>query len=390
MFKHADNPVEEEKREERAKKEEERAKKAEEKRRRDEEKHKPKAVAPVVVAETSKEEPTTSASPTSPVLDSIPQLAPLTIVDTPPITDLNPETTGLLPTSEPNSPIILVNPVVTPNVADVQPVESEERPVEPKTQESTVPSAETSEAKETTLTKSRNIEPISTGIAPASSSKTATTADNVPTSPKGDQGKLSSWLKTKFSRHGSKSVKQSDAPKETISAPEPKPTANTPSTVIIPAGPIEAETPPVSTPTTTSYPEATTATIAVPTDGATSPQPLALSSHPPRSRSTSISSLSSDEPTHPPSTFVPTRGRSRDQRIHPSTSAQASSALSPPALKQETTTSTTEEGSVEEFEEARDHFDAETLPLPAPSFAAQGRQGAAGSPVRDSRFVEDL
>ena len=44
------------------------------------------------------------------------------------------------------------------------------------------------------------------------------------------------------------------------------------------------------------------------------------------------------------------------------------------------------EGSTpEEFEEAKDQFDAEKLPLP--SFAGQR---AADSPVRDSRFVENL
>lgn len=79
-----------------------------------------------------------------------------------------------------------------------------------------------------------------------------------------------------------------------------------------------------------------------------------------RSRSSSpVSSLSSDEGEHP-------RGRSQ--------------------LRREVTGS--EENGEEEFEEARDHFETERLSPPAPLKNTVGR--ASDSPVRDSKFSEDL
>ena len=138
-------------------------------------------------------------------------------------------------------------------------------------------------------------------------------------------------------------------------------------------------------------------------------QPTPLGSNPPgpaphsRSRSTSISSLSSDEPTH---ALI-----AHDEEV------EAERGRS--SLRREITASTLygdgyhdhdrdrdrdhdrdedgkedgegeEEGEEGEFEEARDTFDAAELPMPA--FVAEGRpgKGAAESPVRDSRFVEDL
>ena len=370
--------TEEEKREERARKEEEKARKAEEKRLREEEKHKPKISAPIAVEpiaepETFKEEPVETTTKATPALGAILSDAPLTILETPPITELKPETTALLPTNEPDEPIILVNPVVTPNVVDVAPIDSEVRPAVVKAEETTEPST----AKSNTLTKSRDIQPIATGTTPA------TTADDPPTSPKGDQGKISSWLKSKLSRHSSKPVKSSEPPKQPAAS---APTTSTPDTVIIPAGPIEPESLPPSPP--------------LPATHSVQPEPsTALTSHPPLSHSSSISSLSTDSPPHP-------RGRPRDSRTQPSTAAlpsssstapvalPASTALAPPTLRQESTAGS-HEGSVEEFEEAKDHFDEETLPLslPRPEFVAEARGGGVvgrGSPVRDSRFVENL
>ena len=227
---------------------------------------------------------------------------------------------------------IVVPPVVADDSATA-PLESTERNTT-----ATVPSSTLAPAQK---------EPAAVAFVPTVTS-TVSSPQVAPTSPKSDGGpKLTSWLKNKFSRNV-KPVKTSEEPVQPI-----QPTTGTP----------------VLGPEAISYLGSSVGGEALaPQESTTS------ASHPPRSRSTSISSLSSDIPTATnthSATEVdePMRGRTRNE-LHKENTAESNEASTP-----------------EEFEEARDQFDGNKLPLP--SFpAGQGRP--AESPVRDSRFVENL
>lgn len=194
---------------------------------------------------------------------------------------------------------------------------------------------------------------------------TATGPKSSTTTSKPDQGpKLTSWLKNKFYR--SKSAKPS------VESSEPM----TKSSTLTKAAP---KTEPATAKTLSPQAPALLGTSAGGAATTDKHDPAPLAAHPTRSRSTSISSLSSDVPTATHAHAAeskdehesePMRGRTRGHEVRQeSTAADPHDASTP-----------------EESEEARDHFDAEKLPLP--TFAAG--QKPAESPVRDSRFVEDL
>lgn len=251
-----------------------------------------------------------------------------------------------------------------------------------------------------------------------------------------DSGKLSSWFKNKFSRHSGDKDKDKDkkggkALNAALGPHEPLP---------------ETMAHDASKTSTTADDDDDLYTASV--DGATDHHEEAtttagghpaLSSHPPtairtsHSRSTSISSLSSDEPTtsrgrtpmrSPPlaEPLSPTPlgdGKTLVSGLmgHPiaviddTVNHEDSVHLKPPGLLEPfaegtdtdtgtgtgtgtgTLARTSTSGETEEFEEAKDYFEegpgpGEVLEKPKPGFAAKERP--AGSPVRDSRFVENL
>lgn len=187
-------------------------------------------------------------------------------------------------------------------------------------------------------------DPIEVRIAPPATTETTISG---PKSPKGDS-KVSSWLKSKFSRRTSKPL---------------KPEINDPES--------SSRAPISSAPTTGAnssldqdQSSAHEAQMAVKGDSGADKEIVdddlyaASGNEPVKKRqenaSSSVSSLSDNDGT---------RGRSE--------------------LRREATGSSQSE----EFEEARDHFDSEELAPPA-SFINNGR--ASDSPVRDSKFQEDL
>ena len=245
------------------------------------------------------------------------------------------------------------------------------------------------------------------------------------TSPKPDSGKLSSWFKNKFSRHSGDKDKDKGGKAQTaaLGLHEPLPETmahDAPNTSTTVDDDDDLYTASVDG-ATGRHEEATTTTGGHP----------ALSSHPPtavrssHSRSTSISSLSSDEPTtsrgrtsmrSPPLSepLSPTPlgdGKTLVSGLmgHPiaviddTADREDAVYLEPPVLLEPsaegtgtgtgTLARTSTSGETEEFEEAKDHFEegpgpGEVLEKPKPGFAAKERP--AGSPVRDSRFVENL
>ena len=303
-------------------------------------------------------------------------------------------------------------------------------------------------------------------VIPTSMTETTVTAGQAKdTSPK-EQSKVSSWLKSKFSRRASKTIKPEDAPIKVGKAPEnassaieeeststrttdpttalsadhsnatttiaaqsdaaetkektvvtepitglpmdtsksnpgfgtddiphiatesndPPPAAN----AISPVSPVEADAArakenfavPQIVAESQAYPLPTRVLTA--TDSISSERDVALAGRElapttnraplrrERSHSTSISSLSSDEPTSVLVDNKMARGRpdssEKDEALRKGSSATQGSSVG------------------EEFEEARDAFDAEQLPLP--SFRpAEGRRD---SPVRETRFHEEL
>ena len=214
--------------------------------------------------------------------------------------------------------------------------------------------------KETTPTK-----PVEQRIAPPPIA-VASTTHSPPASPKQEHGtKLTSWLKNKLHR-GSGSKSSQPTIEETLK-PMPESSKNA-------TAPAASATAPA---TSTSQTPSSVREVAMAgrQDNASTVAQAPKS----RSRSTSISSLSNDEPTTlAQSQAEPSlvgggdtsRGRSESRQL------------------EKLSTATSGEGEREEdFEEAKDHFDAEKLPLPLPSFA-KGR--VAESPVRDSKFVENL
>ena len=234
--------------------------------------------------------------------------------------------------------------------------------------------------------------PLAGRVAPAVIPAIASTASgpsSTPKSPKADQPKLSSWLKSKFGR-GSKSSAASDEATTPASASSSKRLSKA-------KGTVEPTTSTAAGGNPAVHPASSVRDVAMAgkqdptnTTAATAPS----TSHADRSRSTSISSLSSDVPTssahhgREPDSFETPRGRTRGNEFGKEVSSTGEHLPAAAAAAAEPPTPAEGEGSTpEEFEEARDHFDAGKLPLP--SFkSAEGRVGE--SPVRDSRFVENL
>ena len=276
------------------------------------------------------------------------------------------------------------------------PLSSEETRTDTAVDESAEPAPEHTTATSVTETSTpvTRLEPVSARIAPPApietSAKDSTSKDALspPSSPsKAEAGKgLSSWLKTKFARSGKSKVTKS-SPEAPLEVSEPTNTT--------PAQPSSAENAAITqvgTADTTTTPGASSAREVAMAGRAsleqTQSHPTALTSHPvaTRSRSTSISSLSSDEPTTTTDAatahMTEERGRSRSLRLARTGStddgygdgyAVRTHARGEPA---------TDESEEEEFGDARE--------LPLPSFVREGEGRLGESPVRDSRFVEDL
>ncbi|MCJ1247508.1 hypothetical protein MMC30_004722 [Trapelia coarctata] len=412
---------EEEKRAERARKEEEKQRKIEEKRQRDEEKRlreeekrKSKSSpvgASIVLARKAKETPAEKPAPT---LDPISHPAPnatekIVPAATAPANTFERDETAI--EEGPAPPREETEAVVT---RDLEPIAVEEfvpaaeetiipenvdrdtaedivarvfaAPVITSSGEVTVPdlpSKETIPSTESEISKpnaanatsettreTATTKPVEKRIAPPPVA-TDTTTQSPPASPKQEHGtKLTSWLKNKL-RRGSASKSSKPATEETL---KPLPESSKGTTI-----PISSTAAPVTSTSQTPSSVREVAMAGKQDDASIAAQHTLSRS---RSRSTSISSLSSDEPTalaeslSSPSPQAETaltgeveasRGRSESQELR----------------KMSTATSGGERE--EEFEEAKDHFDAEKLPVP--SFP-QGR--VAESPVRDSKFVEIL
>lgn len=201
-----------------------------------------------------------------------------------------------------------------------------------------------------TLLKHRN--PFEVRIAPSATTETTISGPSSgPKSPKGDS-KVSSWLKSKFSRRTSKTPKPEISPSESNSRP---PISNVPTTA---AG---ASTSSLDRDDSSAREVAMAGKgYAGADNGKMDDDDLyAASGREPVKKcqgtaSSSVSSLSDSDGT---------RGRSELRREGTGNSHS------------------------EEFEEARDHFDSEELAPPA-SFNNNGR--ASDSPVRDSKFQEIL
>ena len=214
-----------------------------------------------------------------------------------------------------------------------------------------LPKIATLEEPATTLAQpTKHHDPLETRIAPPITETTISGPSSTPKSPKGES-KVSSWLKTKFSRRASKPARPE------ISDPIKSSSSNfiASGTPVAPAANSESKI----------RDEPLTNDVAVPEQEGVNPAegtPSVRESYNAHKRgnpkqgsiSSSSISLSSDEDT---------RGRT-DLRREKTSSSQG-----------------------DDFEEARDHFDTEKLEPPA----ALGNFGrGSDSPVRDSRFQEDL
>lgn len=391
--------LEEEKREERARKEEERARRAEEKRLRDESKRKPRS--PIVVSKpiavASIEETTVDSE--APALDPIPRLEPLstdsakdevgtvskvddetstsTIDAGPqeasdpveiaiPVVEQNstlvPESAGVVTTSasapvsvEGSTPapmsedhaLSVAQRVLSAPVVDQEPGTKQSH-VEAEVSSSTIV-AETPTA--VVAAPAINAERAG-GQVEATTHTTATGPQASRTSPKGES-KVSSWLKNRFSRRASKASK-----------PEVMPTADSSSSSkAVASG--AAEQAHVASTTSNEGHESSVREVAMAgRQGSRGSEEgeaveedddgVGAAGKARRRSTSSVSSLSSHGETG--------RGRSGLRRAD-TVSSQG-----------------------EEFEEARDHFDEKLAP--PPTFGSAGR--VSDSPVRDSRFQEDL
>ncbi|KAL8767459.1 MAG: hypothetical protein Q9209_006045 [Squamulea sp. 1 TL-2023] len=401
---------EDEKAEARAKKDEERAKKAEEKRLRDEDKRKSK---PPQTATDEGERPTTASEP--PVLDPIPSIEPIDSDDDdlhrPQLRTTLPEEIKLQVQEEKRASMLLEGPTAMPSsgytkaddetsttaasldafkVAErvlSSPVLDLSEDIIPKTEPSTITTAEPTVTTSPTATKpaltaTKEVAPHGERIG-LPTATTETTVSGPPRSQRQgkSEGKVSSWLKNKLRR----SSKPAESPK--ISAPEPlgtekgfvggasltNPTSASKNSMVPSREGSIREVAMVGKPDAGDTAAATSATLGPITTPAVAPSGIASGTaddddlyaastkdQKQRSRSSSpVSSLSSDEGEHP-------RGRSQ--------------------LRREVTGS--EDNGGEEFEEARDHFETERLSPPAPLKDTVAR--ASKSPVKDSKFLEDL
>ncbi|KAL8954061.1 MAG: hypothetical protein Q9222_000118 [Ikaeria aurantiellina] len=424
----------EEKAETRAQKEEQKLKKAEEKRLRDEEKRKSKAAKGAVAVAIDEERPTTASEP--PVLDPIPSVEPIDTesddLQTPQIrttlteeimlqaeeekrASMLAEGATAIPSSgftkaddagvaEPASldaskvaERVLSSPVVDPSEEATSTIPGPPVSTLSTTTQPTTVSSPTAPEPETTAKK--DVEPLHQRIGlPTATTETTVTGPPAQKPQKGE-GKVSSWLKNKLRR-------SSKPAKPEISKPIPvESTSNEKSFVggasltgatstsksstdpgkdgsvreVAMVGKSDArvaaeggDAAPAATTTTATPTPATHGTAA--SDDSDNDDDLYAASTQDRDRdqdrggnhhsrsSSPVSSLSSDDGEHP-------RGRSQLRREMTGSEAGGT-------------------GAEEEFEEARDHFETETLEPPAPLKDTVGR--ASDSPVRDSKFSEDL
>ncbi|KAI4201082.1 MAG: hypothetical protein LQ350_003511 [Teloschistes chrysophthalmus] len=424
-----------------AKKEDEKARKAEEKRFREEERRKSKAPEAALAPEA--ERPMTSSEP--PVLDPIPSVDPLdpededivrpqlrttvteeirlqaaeekrksVLIEGSKVTE---DTTKALPSSEhtdaedvaiaTSSPLeaskvaerVFSSPIVDPSeeisIPVTQPGTTTSVKPEPTTN-SPAAAAEPLKAKPvSTEAKSQEVEPVHHRVAlPAATTETTVTGPPSSQKQSRSEGKVSSWLKNKLRRsskpakpEGSKADRSKSASNEkgfvggasltgattsaSKSSTEPSNKDDSVREVAMAGKSSDTGAPPAAT-------SATASTTPAPAQGAVASdssddddelyasstkdqevQPQQQPQQHQRSHSSSpVSSLSSDEGEHP-------RGRSQ--------------------LRREVTESSNPN---EEFEEARDTFESEKLAPPAPLKDTAGR--ASDSPIRDSKFSEDL
>ena len=244
---------------------------------------------------------------------------------------------------------------------------------------------------------------VATRVAPTIPAATIETTVSGPTPSKltkdKDSGKVSSWLKTKFSRRASKTAKPetTTAPTEgkekgfvggvNLTGPDASNTSSdhgdssmrevamagkdTTSTTV--------EAPLVSPTADDDLYSASTRSLHTGPTAAGAIQHESLSS-------ASISSLSSDEDTRRGRSSIPREREpiTQGQFVH----EEINKGHVDPALLRHAKESESSTGGGEEFEEARDTFDTEKLSLPPAGVI--GGTGKGDSPVRDSKFVEDL
>lgn len=376
--------LEEEKREDRVRKAEEKVQRAEEKRLKGEERH-PKAATSVV----EKAVENTTQSSETPILDPVPKLAPIPVDLSERASEADRGESATSSRNQPSRTSTSDDNQLPAQKADSAEPTTEYRTIDPDSTISPEPITENRTTDPDSTTLPEHSEPIEQRIAPPLLSAEAT-AGEVPTteipasaaqpssSSKVDQNtKLSAWLKTKFSRNkdkpsklsGSETTPASTRPEGTTKAEAPsghssaanESTSTSHEDTVVgnnslheqssrELGTSKVENPVTGRPYLTSIPQIAAHSMEKPS----------------RSHSSSVSALSSDEPTM---SEQDTRGRSSSQAQEHKSDGEGSIS--------------------EEFEEAKDHFETDTLPLP--SFEPGNRAGKiSDSPVRDSRFKENL
>ncbi|KAL8831071.1 MAG: hypothetical protein Q9191_001083 [Dirinaria sp. TL-2023a] len=441
----------EEKREAQARKDEEKARKAEEKRNKRKSKDTKGVEVPGEVSETESEPPALDPIPTTePITVEQPSiessnveesnLEPTSTTDTKlgstttdePATSVEPETTreSTLAQAGPLDAEIIAERVLSAPVEDeISKLSTPAAPTmnDPKAKD--VPESPVAKSPETSpASPIKHTEPVTSRIAPSippgpatalaqaqSGTKTTVSAGD-PKSPSKDgksEGKVSSWLKNKLKRSNKTAKSTSEPGKEASSesAPQEKgfvggaalaATSNS-SVNRTGTGDSEREVAMAGKPLASAAPAPPTTTTTT-TDGDLYSASPAAAGQPRRSlSSSSISSLSSSEDE--------TRGRTRLAREpkpmthnlrqslrgeHPVGPIAAGGAEAVDPAPAATGTgrnldrdSSSDEAASEEFEEAKDTFDSEAL-KPPKTVGAEGGGRASDSPVRDSKFSEDL
>ena len=401
-----DDNLEEEKREERARKEEERARRAEEKRLRDESKRKPRS--PTVISKPNAAAPRKESVVDSeaPALASIPRLEPISTESAKAEVDA-----VLKVDDEASAPAIEAGPqnesepreTTIPAVEQVSTLVPESAAVDATSALASVPvegstpapmsqdhalsvaervlsapvvdqEQETKEAQTVGDISSPDAvaeTPAAVVAAPATNAErpgsrveptthtTATGPQMSPTPPKGES-KVSSWLKNKFSRRASKASK-----------PEVMPTAESSNKAV---GSGTAEKVPVASTTSDDGYESSVREVAM----------AGRQGSRDSDERGAAEAEEEDDDRHDTATGAEAGGKARRQST--SSVSSLSSHGETGRGRSELRRADTVSSQGEEFEEARDHFDEKLAP-PA-TFGTVGR--VSDSPVRDSRFQEDL
>ena len=299
---------------------------------------------------------------------------------------------------------VLSSPVVDPSEETTSPIPQAELTGPMTTQATTTSSTSTPEAasQEPAAAKGKSVEPLHKRIAvPASTTETTVTGPPPSQKPPKGEGKVSSWLKNKLRRSSKPAAKPEISKPDTSESNASKekdfigganltgPATSTSKSSTDPGKDGSVREVAMAGKTSDTAPAAADAPKTATSHAAASsnsgdsdendndlyaasikdkappaPEPQQQHQQEGRSRSSSpVSSLSSDEGEHP-------RGRSQ--------------------LRREITGSEENNGNGnggnEEFEEARDTFETEKLAPPAPLKESR----ASDSPIRDSKFSEDL